>query len=85
MKYIVNQKQSIEVYEIDCLIHPSYSIYSGCMNTSWPPHFNDTNFPYQCVRMAWLLETVDLCVQRITQNGMKPLNNLEKTTPNDEK
>jgi hypothetical protein len=35
--------------------------------------------------MAVYLEAVDLGVWRVTRDGMKPLNNLEKPTAGDEK
>jgi hypothetical protein len=55
------------------------------MDTSRPPHFDSTNFPYYSARIACHLEAVDLGVWRVTHDGMKPLKNLEKPTVGDEK
>ena len=43
------------------------------MDTSRPPHFDGTNFPYYKARMACHLEDVYLSVWRVTRNRMKPL------------
>ena len=50
------------------------------MDTSRPPHFDGTNFPYYKARMACYLEAVDLEVWRITRDGMKPIKNPDKPT-----
>jgi hypothetical protein len=42
-------------------------------DTSRPPHFDGTNFPYYKVRMAVHLEVVDLGVWRVTRDGINPL------------
>ena len=55
------------------------------MDTSRPPHFDGTNFPYYCARMACYLEVVDLGVWRVTRDGIKPLKNPNKHTAGDEK
>ena len=55
------------------------------MDTSRPPHFDGTNFPYYSARMACFLEAVDLGVWRVTRDGMKPIKNPEKPTAGDEK
>ena len=55
------------------------------MDTSRPPHFDDTNFPYYKARMACHLEAVDLDVWRVTHDGMKPIKNLDKPTKSEEK
>ena len=41
------------------------------MDTSRPPYFDGTNFPYYKARMACHLEGVDLGVWRVTRDGMK--------------
>ena len=46
------------------------------MDTSWPPHFDGTNFPYYKARMACNLEAIDLGVR----DGMKPIKNPNKPT-----
>ena len=43
------------------------------MDTSRPPHFDGTNFPYYKARMACHLEVVDLGVWRVTRDGITPL------------
>ena len=48
------------------------------MDTSRPPHFDSTNFPYYKARMACNLEVVDLGVWRVTRDGMKPIKNPDK-------
>ena len=48
------------------------------MDTSRPPHFDSTNFPYYKVIMACHLEVVDLGVWRVTRDGMKPIMNPDK-------
>ena len=55
------------------------------MDTSRPPHFDGTNFPYYKAKMACHLEAVDLGVWRVTHDGMKPIKNPEKPTKSDEK
>jgi hypothetical protein len=55
------------------------------MDTHWPPHLDDTNFPYYSARMACYLEAVDLGVWRVIYDGIKPPKNPEKLTPSDEK
>ena len=55
------------------------------MDTSRPPHFDDTNFSYYKTRMAYHLEVVDLDVWRVTHDGMKPIKNPKKSTKSDEK
>ena len=55
------------------------------MDTSRPPHFDSTNFPYYKVRMACRLEVVDLGVWRVTRDGMKSIKNLDKPTKSEEK
>ena len=49
------------------------------MDTSRPPHFDGTNFPYYKARMACCLEAVDLGVWRVTRDGMKPIMNPDKS------
>ena len=49
------------------------------MDTSRPPYFNGTNFPYYKARMVCHLEAVDLGVWRVTHDGMKPIKNPDKT------
>ena len=48
------------------------------MDTSRPPHFDGTNFPYYKVRMACHLEAVDLGAWRVTRDGLKPIKNPDK-------
>ena len=55
------------------------------MDTSRPPHFDGTNFPYYKARMTCHLEAVDLGVWRVTRDGMKPIKNPKKPTKSDEK
>ena len=55
------------------------------MDTSRPPHFNDTNFLYYKSRMAYHLEAVDLGVWRVTRDGMKPIKNPDKPIKSEEK
>ena len=55
------------------------------MDTSWPPHFDGTNFPYYKARMACHFEAVDLGVWRVTHDGMKPIKNPDKPTKSEEK
>ena len=55
------------------------------MDTSRPPHFDGTNFPYYKVRMAFHLEAVDLGVWRVTHDRMKPIKNPDKPTKSEEK
>ena len=55
------------------------------MDTSRPPHFDDTNFSYYKARMAYHLEVVDLGVWRVTRDGIKPIKNLDKPTKSEEK
>ena len=55
------------------------------MDTSRPPHFDGTNFPYYKARMACHLEAVDLGVSRVTHDGMKPIKNPDKPTKSEEK
>ena len=55
------------------------------MNTSRPPHFDGTNFPYYKDRMACHLEAVDLGVWRVTHDGMKPIKNPNKPIKSEEK
>ena len=50
------------------------------MDTSRPPQFDGTNFPYYKARMACYLEAVDLGVWRVTRDGMKTIKNLDKPT-----
>ena len=55
------------------------------MDTSRPPHFDGTNFPYYRARMACYLEAVDLGVWRVTRDGMKTIKNPDKPTKSEEK
>ena len=55
------------------------------MDTSRPPHFDGTNFPYYKARMAYHLEVLDLGVWRVTRDGMKPIKNPDKPTKSEEK
>ena len=55
------------------------------MDTSRPPHFDDTNFPCYKARIACHLEVVDLGVCRVTRDGMKPIKNPDKPTKSEEK
>ena len=55
------------------------------MDTSRPPHFDGTNFPYYKARMACHLEAVDLGVWRVTHDKMKPIKNPDKPTKSEEK
>ena len=55
------------------------------MDTSRPTYFDGTNFPYYKVRMACYLEAVDLGVQRVTRDGIKPIKNPDKPTKSDKK
>ena len=55
------------------------------MDTSRPPHFEGTNFPYYKARMACYLEAVNLGVWRVTRDGMKTIKNLDKPTKSEEK
>ena len=55
------------------------------MDTSRPPHFDDTNFPYYKARMACYLEAVNLSVWRVIREGMKTIKNLDKPTKSEEK
>ena len=55
------------------------------MDTSRPPHFDGTNFPYYKARMACYLEAVDLGVWRVTRDGIKPIKNSDKPTKSKEK
>ena len=55
------------------------------MDTSRPPHFDDTNFPYYKARMACHLEAVDLGVWRVSCDVMKPIKNPDKPTKSEEK
>ena len=55
------------------------------MDTSRPPYFDGTNFPYYKARMACYLEAVDLGVWRVTRDGMKPIKNPDKLTKSEEK
>ena len=50
------------------------------IDTSRPPHVDDTNFPYYKARMACHLEMVDFGVWRVTRDGMKPIKNPNKPT-----
>ena len=50
------------------------------MDTSRPPHFDGTNFPYYNARMVCHLVVVDLGVWRVTHDGMKPIKNPNKPT-----
>jgi hypothetical protein len=43
------------------------------MDTSRPPHFDGTNFPYYKARMTCHLKMVDLGVWRVTRDRIKPL------------
>ena len=43
------------------------------MDTSRPPYFDGTNFPYYKARMACHLEVIDLGVWRVTRDGIKPI------------
>ena len=52
------------------------------MDTSRPPYFDSTNFPYYKARMACHLKAVDLGV---TRDGIKPIKNLDKPTESEEK
>ena len=55
------------------------------MDTSRPPHFDGTNFPYYKARMASHLEVVDLGVWRVTRDWMKTIKNPDKPTMSAEK
>ena len=55
------------------------------MDTSRPPQFDGTNFPYYKTSMACYLEVVDLGVWRVTHEGMKPIKNPDKPTKSEEK
>ena len=55
------------------------------MDTSRPPQFDDTNFPYYKAIMACYLEAVDLGVWRVTRDGMKPIKNPDKPTQSEER
>ena len=55
------------------------------MDTSRPPHFDGTNFPYYKARMTCYPEAVDLGVWRVTHDGMKPIKNSDKPTKSEEK
>ena len=55
------------------------------IDTSRPPYFDDTNFPYYKARMACHLEAVDLGVWRVTHDGMKPIKNPDKPSKSEEK
>ena len=55
------------------------------MDTSRPPHFDGTNFPYYKARMACHLEAIDLGVWRVTRDGMKPIMIPDKPTKSEEK
>ena len=55
------------------------------MDTSRPPHFDGTNFPYYKARMACHLEAVDLGVWRVTRDGMKPIKNPDKPTKSEKR
>ena len=55
------------------------------METSRPPHFDDTNFPYYKARMACHLEVIHLGVWRVTCDRMKPIKNSDKATKSEEK
>ena len=50
------------------------------MDTSRAPQFDGTNFPYYKARMACHLKAVNLSVQRVTRDGMKPIKNPKKPT-----
>ena len=65
-------------------IEPTLCTVVG-MDTSRPPHFYGTNFPYYKARMACHLEAVDLGVWRVSHDGMKPIKNLNKPTKSEEK
>ena len=54
------------------------------MDTSRPPHFDGTNFPYYKARMACHLEVIDLGVGRVTCDAMKPIKNPDKPTKSEE-
>ena len=55
------------------------------MDTSRPPHFDGTTFPYCKARMACHLEAVDLGVWRVTCDRMKPIKNPGKPIKSEEK
>ena len=55
------------------------------MNTSGPPYFDGTNFPYYKSRMAYHLEVVDLGIWRVTHDEMKPIKNPNKPIKSKEK
>ena len=55
------------------------------IDTSRPPYFDGTNFPYYKARMACHLEVVDLGVWRVTHDGIKPIKNPDKPTKSEEK
>ena len=55
------------------------------MDISRSSQFDGTNFPYYKAKMACHLETVDLGVQRVTRDGMKPIKNPDKLTKSEEK
>ena len=55
------------------------------IDTSRPPYFDGTNFPYYRARMACYLEAVDLVVWRVTRDGMKLIKNPDKPTKSEEK
>ena len=55
------------------------------MDTSRPPHFDGTNFPYYKARMACYLEAVDLRVWRVTHDRMKTIKNPNNPIKSEEK
>ena len=55
------------------------------MDTSRPPYFDGTNFPYYKVRIACHLEVIDLGVWRVTRDRIKPIKNPDKPTKSEEK
>ena len=55
------------------------------MDTSRPPYFDGTSFPYYKARMVCHLEAVDLFVWRVTRDGMKTIKNPDKPMKSEEK
>ena len=55
------------------------------MDTSRPPYFDGTNFPYYKARIVCHLEAVDLGFWRITHDRTKPIKNPNKPIKSEEK
>jgi hypothetical protein len=54
------------------------------MDTHMRPQFDDTKFPHYTAIMACYLEADDLCVWRITHDGMRHIKNLNMPSASDE-